>query len=177
MSLQIAILGMLWEHEGHPYDIKKRMQRDELNSVISITDGALYYNFEALLKKGYIEQVEVIHTENRPDKTMYAITEKGKQGLREEIYKSFKKNKDIKSLSSAIAFMHRADSDRLAFLIEDIIQKLRERMDLIERNRLAAPEINDLEEIVFLADYAEKGLRNEIEWFNKLLAVVNRNKL
>ncbi len=172
MSLQIAILGMLWEKESHPYEIKKRFQHYNLDTVVTITDGALYYNFDSLLKKGYIEQREVVHSDNRPDKTMYAITQKGRQGLKEEIYNSFKKYTEIRSLYSVIPFIRLVEHDRLAILIEDILKKLYQRVDLIEKNRFEFPELTKLEEIQFLANYSEEGLKNDIEAFRKLLTIV-----
>lgn len=174
MSLQIAILGMLWEREGHPYEIKKRMQQFDLDHVISITDGALYYNFEALVKKEFLQKIEVVHSDNRPDKKMYAITEKGRQGLKDEIYSKFKKSTDIKSLSGSIPFIHLVDRDRLSFLIEDIIEKLQKKLDLIHKHRTLYPELLVREPIIFLADFSEHGARNEKEWFEKLLGIVKK---
>ena len=63
MSLQIFILGLLSEGEHHPYDIKKQVFKP-LENTITINDGTLYYNFEVLLKKGYIRKIKVVQSEN-----------------------------------------------------------------------------------------------------------------
>ncbi|KAA9004214.1 PadR family transcriptional regulator [Paenibacillus spiritus] len=172
MSLQIAVLGMLWDKSSHPYEIKKLMLRYNLDQVVSITDGALYYSFASLVKKGYVSPIEVVHTDNRPDKTMYAITDKGRQGLVDEIYKSFKKSTDLKSLSHVLPFLKHADSDRLAILIEDTIEKLEKRIAFIETHRLLFPEAISQEEIQLLAQYSEEGLRREKTAFQELLKIV-----
>lgn len=36
-------------------------------------EGMIYYNFEVLYKKGFIEKIEMIQSENRLDKMMYGI--------------------------------------------------------------------------------------------------------
>ncbi|MDO3412623.1 PadR family transcriptional regulator [Saccharibacillus sp. CPCC 101409] len=174
MSLQIVILGMLWDRDGHPYELKKRIQHFELDDIISITDGSLYYNIEALVKKGFIIPVEVVHTENRPDKTTYAITEEGKRGLEENIYKLFRKSLDVKSLYSAIPFIRRANGGRLAILIEDTIVTLKHRAELVNKNKELHPELREREEIWFLGDLAEQSLQTEIRWFERLLEIVKR---
>lgn len=174
MSLQISILGMLWKRESHPYEIKKLLQHFDIDKFVSITDGALYYNFDALMKKGYIEQVEVIQSDNRPDKTTYVITDKGREGLKDEIYKSFKKNTDIKSFSSVIPFLHLVDRDRIVYLIEDIIDKLNKRLEYFDENRNKFPELADREELHFMVNYSEQHLRTEIEWFHKLIDLVKQ---
>lgn len=173
-ALQIAILGTLVEGACHPYDVKKKLLRFADKSI-TITDGALYYSFDSLMKKGYIEQTEVVHSDNRPDKTMYTITTEGKQGLQEEIYKMFEKYTDIKALIGTIPFLHLADGQKLASYIKRTIRKLHERMELIEQNRIHLPEIDRREQVEFLADYSEQWMRIEIEWFNKLLSIVQPN--
>ncbi|ANS75229.1 hypothetical protein AWM70_11980 [Paenibacillus yonginensis] len=174
MSIQIAILGMLWDEVSHPYEIKKKIQRFDLDSVISISDGTLYYNFESLLKKGYIEEVEVVHSENRPDKTMYAITDKGRQGLKDEIYKNFKKNISVSSLYSSIPYLRLVEKERVVMLIEDIRQKIDQRIEFIERNKQNFPEMLKKPELQLLADYSQNGLENEKIYFERLLEIVKQ---
>lgn len=66
-----------------------------MEDTVKINDGTLYYNFEVLLKKGLIRKVEVVQTDNRPEKTTYSITEDGVKMLEEGIYDSFRKMTDI----------------------------------------------------------------------------------
>ncbi|GGG87232.1 PadR family transcriptional regulator [Paenibacillus radicis (ex Gao et al. 2016)] len=131
MSLQIFILGVLNRAEHHPYDVKK-MILDNTDNVVNITDGNLYYNFEVLTKKGHIEKVQVVQTDNRPEKTTYRITESGKKALEEEIYASFKNAKTVLSLYASIAFIDLVDKSRLAFLVEEAIEKLQKRIAMVE---------------------------------------------
>ncbi|WP_422658792.1 PadR family transcriptional regulator [Paenibacillus sp. EC2-1] len=131
MSLRVFILGNLCERNHHPYDVKKMLKGDNMEDVQKINDGRLYYNFEVLLKQGYIEKIEVTREENRPEKTTYGITEAGRKALEEEIYTAFKNFKDVKSLYSSTVFLKHADPVKLAFLIEEAIQKLQ---NAINRN-------------------------------------------
>lgn len=171
MSLQVFILGILSEGNHHPYDIKKMFKRENMEDIHKITDGTLYYNFEALLKKGCIEKVEVTREDNRPEKTTYAITKKGKETLEQEIYGSFKNFKDIKSLYSPTLFLKHADPVKLAFLIEEGIENLKGK---ITRNKEEWDLLKDKTppHVHLIQDYALSQLELDMGWLQKLLVYV-----
>lgn len=114
MSLQIFILGLLHKGDYHPYDVKKRILQGT-NNAVNVTDGNLYYNFEALLKKEFIQKSQIIQAENRPDKITYSITPKGREAFKEEIYKSFKNAKSIRTLLPVLPFLEYVDAKKLFF--------------------------------------------------------------
>lgn len=60
-----------------------------------LTENKLYYNFEALSKKGLVEIVETIKEADLPDQQVFQITEKGKQTLSKLIYKLFETLKKL----------------------------------------------------------------------------------
>ncbi|MBP2001361.1 DNA-binding PadR family transcriptional regulator [Paenibacillus shirakamiensis] len=173
MSLQIFILGTLSEGDHHPYDLKKKVLKP-LEKTISINDGTLYYNFEVLLKKGYIQKKDVIQTENRPEKTTYGITDLGRQALQEEIYAAFQKCTDIKSLYSSLVFLDKVDATKLAYLIEEAITKLQKRATLIEDTDPTFPDVMPKKQkpIQLIADHAYHAVQNDIAWLKKVLAYV-----
>lgn len=173
MSLQIFILGLLSEGEHHPYDIKKMIHKP-LDSTISINDGTLYYNFEVLQKKGLITKLKVVQSDNRPEKTTYGITDQGRQVLEEEIYEVFKSFTDIKQLYSSLLFLDRVDLHKLAFILEEAIERVSKRVKLVER---ANPELPDVPEnkraaVTLIMDHAYQSMTKDIDWLQKLLANV-----
>ncbi|MED4072624.1 PadR family transcriptional regulator [Priestia endophytica] len=130
LSLEIFILGILSEGHSHPYEIKKTILKnlsDEEN--LKIKDGTLYYRFDTLLKKELIQKVEVVREANRPDKTMYAITDKGREVLKEDIYKSFKNFSNIKTVYSSILFLKHVDLQIVMFLVQEAIEKVKKQRE------------------------------------------------
>lgn len=170
MSIQIFILGALSEGNYYPYDIKKRIGKHLDQTDAKITEGTIYYNFEVLLKKGLIEKVETIQTENRPDKTTYGITEKGRQSLEESIYKVFQKFTNVQSLYAALVNLDKVDNQKIAYLIEDIIEKMKKKIEYIE---LHTPEQMDTkgelkDALLLMRDHAYQSIQSDINWLEKL---------
>lgn len=171
MSLRVFILGNLCEGNHHPYDIKKMLKSDNLEDVQKINDGRLYYNFEVLLKQGYIEKIEVTREENRPEKTTYGITDAGRKVLEEEIYAAFKNFKDVKSLYSSTVFLKHADPVKLAFLIEEAIQKLQTAKKRIVEDWNLLKHRTPLN-VHLIQEHSLSFMELEISWLKKLLAYV-----
>lgn len=179
MSIQIFILGTLSEEQCHPYDIKKRILKHLDQTDAKVTEGTIYYNFEVLLKKGLIEKIEIIQTDNRPDKTTYGITEKGRDALQEGIYAAFQKFTNVQSLYAALVNLDKVDLHKIAYLIEDILRKLEKRIAYIERDR---PEIEEFEvdlkeTLSLMKDHAYHSIQNDIIWLQKLLHHVQSRAL
>ncbi|AIQ31596.1 hypothetical protein P40081_28210 [Paenibacillus sp. FSL P4-0081] len=173
MSLQIFILGILSEGEHHPYDLKKQVLKP-LDNSFPINDGTLYYNFEVLLKKGLIQKIKVEQTDNRPEKTTYGITEKGRETLVEEIYSAFQNLTNFTSLYSSLFFLDKVDSRKLAYLIEDAIERLNRRKLLIENGDSELSNIPDSKKfsVRLISEHAHQSVQNDIALLHKLLLEV-----
>lgn len=169
MSLQIFILGMLCEGDHHPYDIKKMVLKP-LENAISINDGTLYYYFDVLSKKGYIEKKQVVHTENRPEKTTYGITEKGREALENEIYAAFQNVTSITSLYSSLMFLDKVNPYKLGFILEEVIANRESSYKRIENTDSELPEIPDGKKVplLLIMEHAGQMIKQDIIWLKKL---------
>lgn len=170
MSLQIFILGTLCDGESHPYDIKKKIFK-YADNVVQVNDGTLYYNFEVLAKKGYIRKIKVVQSDNRPEKTTYGITDAGRKALEQSIYDSFRSGKNMTSLYASVYFLDLVDKNRLAYLIEDLIERRTQGLRLLEKPGAIPDDIppNKTKLVGFIADHAKGTLQTDLEWLGKLL--------
>lgn len=176
MSLHIAILGILCEGNRHPYDIKKKLRGMNLENIPHLNDGSLYYNFEALRKKGCIEKLQVTREDNRPNRTTYGITPAGREALEQEIYDSFKNYTSIRGLYASVGFIKHANPAKVAFLVEEIIQKLEETLRRSEGlwDQAHARDIPFDGRAELIYDHASAQMKLEIDWLRKLLAYVRK---
>jgi len=170
VTLQIFILGTLSEGDRHPYDIKKQVVRP-LDESLTINDGTLYYHFDSMEKKGLIRKIEVVHSENRPDKTMYAITDEGRAALEEGIYAAFQKMTSMTSLYSSLPFLGKVDNKKLAYLVEEAIGKFSK---IVDRAAQANERIGEVPEekreaLLFIAGHARERIESDIKWLRVLL--------
>ncbi|MNI44768.1 Transcriptional regulator PadR-like family protein [compost metagenome] len=173
MTLQIFILGTLSEGDHHPYDIKKNIFKPLENSI-PINDGTLYYNFEVLAKKGLIQKIKVVQTGNRPEKTTYGITEKGRLALEEEIYSVFQHFTSVSSLYSSLLFLDKVDSKKLAYIIEEAIAKLNAKIRMIDGVDPALLPIPEAKRIAvnMITERAYENLKKDADWLSRLLTHV-----
>lgn len=88
MSMRLLILGLLMESNRHPYEIRQTIKERKWHLSFKVRDGSLYYAVDQLKEDGLIEVAEKIHVQgdNRPDKTIYRITERGRTELLEMMY-------------------------------------------------------------------------------------------
>ena len=125
MSIQIYILSMLMEEKSYPYKLKKQLSEPRpLDKLGNLTESKLYYHFDSLSKSGLIEQVEVIKEEHRPDKQVFAITEKGREMLPKKIYNLFEKAEDVKEFVIGLFFLRFVDKARIIRILEGKLEEI-----------------------------------------------------
>jgi DNA-binding PadR family transcriptional regulator len=84
-SLGLAVLRLLDEGLQHPYEMRQRMREQGIDQLIKVTRGALYHTFDVLAKAELIELVETIRAGKRPERTVYAITDAGREVIRDRL--------------------------------------------------------------------------------------------
>ncbi len=76
-TLALAILGLLQEKSMHPYEMASTLRERGKDSNYRLNSGSLYDTVESLAKHGWIEQVAIVKDGKRPERTVYAPTERG----------------------------------------------------------------------------------------------------
>ncbi len=87
-KLSTLILGFFQEGEKNPYEIKKLYNELEMSKWFPIADSSIYATVTKLKRQGLIEGKEV-KGENSPKKTVYKITPKGEEELRNTVASYF----------------------------------------------------------------------------------------
>jgi DNA-binding PadR family transcriptional regulator len=76
--LALAILALLFEEPMHPYRMQQLIKERTKDDVINVRlRASLYQTIERLLRDGLIAIHETARTENRPERTVYRLTEVG----------------------------------------------------------------------------------------------------
>ena len=83
--LALAVLALVHERPRHPYDIAYEMRSRHLESTIKLNFGSLYHTVEALQKAGWIEPLETSREGRRPERTVYTLTELGREAFVERL--------------------------------------------------------------------------------------------
>lgn len=80
--LALAVLAWLLMGPMHPYELGRRLTETGKDRNIKYNRGSLYMVVEQLRKAGFIVEQETVRDTQRPERTVYAITDEG----RHEIY-------------------------------------------------------------------------------------------
>jgi DNA-binding PadR family transcriptional regulator len=75
--LALAVLALLSERPMHPYEMAQTMRERHQEEVIKLNYGSLYTVVESLTKHELITAAAVQKAGNRPERTVYAVTDAG----------------------------------------------------------------------------------------------------
>jgi len=78
-TLALAVLGLLQEQPMHPYEMAATLRERHKDSSFKVNSGSLYDTVESLARHGWIAPVETGRDGRRPERTVYAPTELGRQ--------------------------------------------------------------------------------------------------
>ncbi|MDF2836645.1 MAG: PadR family transcriptional regulator [Paenibacillus sp.] len=135
MSVKLLVLGLMMEQERHPYDIRQTIKARNWHVTFNVRDGSLYYAVDQLRDDGLIEAAEVVQIagQNRPDKTIYRITDKGREALLSLLHKQLGETAFPQHpLLQALPFIRHADRERTLRALEGQLTSCAERIALME---------------------------------------------
>jgi DNA-binding PadR family transcriptional regulator len=79
--LALVILELLTERAMHPYEMQQLIRERHTDQVVKVRAGSLYHAVERLARTGLIQAVETGRAGRRPERTVYEITEAGRDGF------------------------------------------------------------------------------------------------
>jgi DNA-binding PadR family transcriptional regulator len=75
--LGLAVLAYLVEGPKHPYEVGRLLRAHDDARSIKFNPGSLYTVFGQLAKAGFIAELETVREGQRPERTVYALTDAG----------------------------------------------------------------------------------------------------
>jgi len=77
----LSVLNLLNERPMHPYEMRSLMRERGHDRAFQIKESSVYDTVARLADRGFIEPVDVNREGRRPERTVYAITEAGRDEL------------------------------------------------------------------------------------------------
>jgi DNA-binding PadR family transcriptional regulator len=81
--LGLAVLAYLLEGPKHPYELSSMLRRRGDDRSVKFNHGSLYMVVAQLAKAGFLTDVATTRTGQRPERTVYALTDAGRAELRD----------------------------------------------------------------------------------------------
>jgi DNA-binding PadR family transcriptional regulator len=79
--IALSVLNLLHERPMHPYEMRSLMRERRHDRAFRIRESSVYDTVARLADRGFIEPVGVNRDGRRPERTVYAITEAGRDEL------------------------------------------------------------------------------------------------
>ncbi|GAB90014.1 PadR family transcriptional regulator [Gordonia rhizosphera] len=79
--LAVLVLGLVAERPMHPYEMFSTTVERREDRLVKFRPGTLYHAVDRLASKGLISVHDVQREGNRPERTVYAITDAGRTAL------------------------------------------------------------------------------------------------
>lgn len=110
----LVVLGLLTQQPRYGYEIKMIID-NVMSHVIDISSGSLYYGLKKLLARQLVEEDSVEKIGRRPERSVYRITEAGKQFFSAELPRVvFPRSRPYFPLDLALYFFQFIDKDEQA---------------------------------------------------------------
>jgi DNA-binding PadR family transcriptional regulator len=104
--LGLAVLRLLADGQAHPYEMQQRIREYAIDQVVKVAHGSLYHTVARLAEQGFIEPVETSREGRRPERTVYAITEAGRDEARSRLREFMMRPlQEYPSFGMALAFL------------------------------------------------------------------------
>jgi DNA-binding PadR family transcriptional regulator len=117
--LAIAVMSLLSREPMHPYEMRQRIRVQHIDQVMKVTQGTLYSTVERLADAGLITPVETSREGRRPERTVYAITEAGRDQMLDALRETLlRPGPEYRRLAMALAFASTLEPAEVADLLE-----------------------------------------------------------
>ena len=173
LEQELVILGLLKDKPRHGYEIKKQIN-DFLTYFAGLESESIYYSLRSLENKGLVKK-KVTASENRPDKYVYSLTDKGRERFIALLDRSFLHiERPYFGIDISLFFLPHLKP-------ESVRRKLRARLRIlkkIESNLMKVYPVFQNQNSPHLLDILEHNLdlmRAEMSFISKLINRISNN--
>jgi DNA-binding PadR family transcriptional regulator len=176
--LALAVLACLFERPMHPYEMASTMRERHKDESIKLNYGSLYTVTESLQRHKLIEPQETAREGNRPERTVYRITDAGRleliDWLSELVCNPVREYTQFEGGLSLLPILPPSDAARLlrerSLRLEGHLAQARALRQMLETRKL--PRLFMIE-----ADYRWRMKEAELDWVRELIAEIESGAL
>ncbi len=169
MGVRLFVLGIVYEHDTHGYEIKAAARLWGVEKWAKIGFGSLYHALGSLEREGLIREIGVEQEGNRPPRTVYRVTDEGRTAFLTMLRKALVSVERVDA-DLALAFVPNLPPAERKSLLAERLVRLRSEADAASRFLLRAR--TELDAIPWVAASVQHGgalIDVEIAWTSGLL--------
>jgi DNA-binding PadR family transcriptional regulator len=176
--LALAVLACLYEHPMHPYECARTLRSRAKHESIRLNYGSLYKVVESLERRGFIRARETLREGNRPERTVYEITEEGALEFVDWLSDLVAAPaKEYLQFEAALSLLLGLPPDDAVALLGERCLALEHRIAAL-RAQLAGAEQTGVERLFRIEhEYELALLEAELEWVRRLIKDIESGAL
>lgn len=175
--LALAVLVLLWERPMHPYEMAQVLRERGKDMSINIKWGSLYTVIRSLERNGFIEVTRTFREGRRPERTVYAITEEGREEMRAWLRELIAvPAKEYPRFEGALSLAGALPPDEVISLLEERVRRLDGEIAEINAQLAAAGE-HVARIFLIEGEYVVAMRHAEAEWIRSLLSEIEAGTL
>ena len=176
--LALSILELLNERPMHPYELAATMRDRHHDEFIRLNFGSLYHTVDSLERYGWIVPTEKEKEGNRPERTIYRLTDSGRAIFLQVVSDIVAQpRREYPYFAAGLMFMHHLDGAAAAALLEQraqalqaVITKLSHILDELLTGGHTRLTLVELEHKIAM-------IGAERDWVRKIAKEINEGKL
>jgi DNA-binding PadR family transcriptional regulator len=176
--LALAVMNLLIEQPMHPYEMKSKMKERGHDQVIKLTGGSIYDTVERLERGGFIQAQETSREGRRPERTVYAITETGRDEITDWLKELLSQPvNEYPQFGAALAFFAHLPKDEVVRLLKIRSAMLDGQVAGSERQLKTFMDMGLPRLFLIEGEYSVAMRRAELEWVKILIHDIEDGKL
>ena len=176
-ALSLAVLTLLFEKPMHPYEMSTTLRQRSKEESIRLNYGSLYAVVESLRKKELINAREAVREGNRPERTVYEITDTGLSAMHEWLSEMLRDpSPQFTDFEAALSLMGAIPPDVVADMLRQRLEALAKESAKFKGLHAMMPE--GFPEIFTVeGDYAQHMREAETAYVRSLLEKISSGRL
>lgn len=170
--LGIAVLALLVERPMHPYEMSQTLRDRHEDTFVKITTGSLYRQVDRLVDNGLARAVAAERQGNRPERTVYEVTDRGRSRLDRALSEIVRTPQpEYPIFPVALGEAHNLSPERLVADLTARKASLSATLAQFDEGLAKARDRGVHDAYLMAADYTAHTLRSDIAW---LIGLVDR---
>jgi len=168
-SLALIVLWQLVGEPMHVYRMQKLIESQGKHRVVNVRSRAsLYQTIERLVRLGLVEVKETVPGGVRPDRTVYAVTDSGREVAREWLREMLRSTGgEYPEFIAAVSILFGLAPDEAREQLEERAQRLAAELGEAEAELEAHPGLPRLFQLE--EEYRRAVLRAELDWVHGVI--------
>jgi DNA-binding PadR family transcriptional regulator len=176
-SLGLIVLGTLIEAPMHVYRMQKLIERRGKHRVVNVRSRAsLYQTLDRLVRLGLVEVQATVRGDARPDRTIYAITDAGREAAGEWLREMLRTTGgEFPEFIAAVSVMMMLPPDDARAQLELRAERLAAALADTQAEMDSVPDLPRL--FLLEEEYRRTVLEAELAWVRGVIADLRAGRL